>query len=168
MFLNALSARPWSDPQKAGTPPPCLILGCKPGPALQRRLQAAIALYRQNASARLVISGRGEAQIAAQWALIAGIPESAVTIEPRAQNTRQNLEYSAPILGKDPFWLVTDPIHMKRALFFARRFHLCAWPFACAPDPKGFERFKDHLRELFAAIQRIPLDRPGRSSSDRA
>lgn len=63
-----------------------------------------------------------------QW----GVPRDAIVIEERSQNTRQNAEFSAPILAQKSakrLILVTSAYHMPRAVAIFRHLHLDVTPF---------------------------------------
>ncbi len=109
-------------------PCPVLVLGCRPGPALDARVAAAVELYHRGLADRLIISGRGECRAGAEAALRWGVPGAAVTQETDARNTWENLSKSARFLPDDRVWIATDRWHLPRALWFAGRLGLEAYP----------------------------------------
>jgi uncharacterized SAM-binding protein YcdF (DUF218 family) len=103
-----------------------------------RRLFAAVALYRAQHAARLVISG-GEGQYGiAESALMArlaeqlGVPGQAITLEARSHSTWQNAQFTRELepAVDQRIWLVTSALHMPRAAYAFREagFSVCAWP----------------------------------------
>jgi len=96
-----------------------LVLGCRPGPRLSRRVMGAVALWQRGLAQRIVISGRGEAEAGVALAVEQGIPRGALVAEPHARTTLENLTLSRDLLGSSPVWLVTDDWHMARALWLA-------------------------------------------------
>ena len=100
---------------------PALLLGCPPGPRLDARVDDAVALWRRGEVSLLVVSGAGEAGVAAQRCLAAGVPRDRVVVEPRARTTWENLVYTRALTGPGPLWLVSDGWHLPRAAAMARR-----------------------------------------------
>lgn len=89
-------------------------------PGGQRTL-AAVALYRRGQAGHIVISGAGyggdSAELLADVARSAGIPEVALTVEPEATNTWENLRLGLSQLARPPRSLavVTHRAHALRA-----------------------------------------------------
>ena len=86
-----------------------LVLGCRPGPRLARRVMGAVELWRA-----------GEAEVGVSWALEQGVPREALVAEVEARTTLENLKLGRDLLGPGPTWLVTDDWHMPRALWLAQ------------------------------------------------
>jgi len=124
-------------------PCPALVLGCRPGPALDARVKAAAELYRRGLADRVIISGFNECAAGAEIAYQQGVPLAAVDQENEARNTWENLTKSARFLSDDRLWIATDRWHQPRALWFARRQGLEAYP--CPVD-----RIQDHRLSSFA------------------
>jgi uncharacterized SAM-binding protein YcdF (DUF218 family) len=65
---------------------------------------------------------------------------SAILIEDRSRTTRQNLGNARGVLGKDagkPVLIVSDPLHMRRAMAMA-----AAEGFAALPSPTPTTRYR--------------------------
>lgn len=150
-------------------------------PALLRRLERGLALYRAGAAPRLLLTGgapgedadtRSEADAMAEFARATGVPEVDLVLEPEARNTRQNAAKAAAIMARQGWGralLVTDSFHMPRArlLFRARGVEVISAPAADAP-----KRLWPWLREAGALARDLSvvlawrtLSRPGPAPS---
>lgn len=97
-------------------------------PALERRMRVAISLYRAGVAPLLVLSGGGrqavaEAEVMRDLARAAGLPESALMLEPRSRTTLENATETAKLLAADSrpaIVLVTDGYHALRARLLFR------------------------------------------------
>lgn len=99
------------------------------------RLIEGIRLYRvmqqQNQAAKLILSGGSifnspsVSGIMRNIAIMLGVPQSNLVLEPGSQNTYQEAKYLKKTLGKRPFILVTSATHMRRsmAIFHAAGTH---------------------------------------------
>jgi len=114
-----------------------------PSPVFERRIQQGLALYQRGLAPQLVFTGGfggrrarfSESQVARAYALAHGVPSSAILIESRSRTTRGNLQGAACLLRMSHgrrILLVSDPLHMARALWLARDLGLQAYP---APTP---------------------------------
>ena len=96
--------------------------------ALERRMRVAISLYRDGVAPLLVLSGGGrqavpEAEVMRDLALAAGVPDSALMIEPRSRTTLENATETAKLLStgrQSAIVLVTDGYHALRARLLFR------------------------------------------------
>lgn len=92
------------------------------------RITHTLQLYREGRVKKILISGglgfqQVSGSIAAErlrsFLLMAGVPDSVITVEPDAINTYENAKISAEILKKDfpgeKYLLITSAFHMKRA-----------------------------------------------------
>lgn len=86
------------------------------------RLVEGIRLYRQLPNAKLLLSGGGiyvkasEALHLSQVASWFEIPKSNLVLETTSLNTAAEAKAIQPIVGHEPFYLVTSAIHMPRAM----------------------------------------------------
>ena len=101
-----------------------------------RRLIDGLALCRQLPHATLVLSGgggTGETQAEVMGALAAslGWDPSRLILETQARNTEEQARLLVPVVGTDPFVLVTSAKHMPRALALFRARGLSPVPFPC-------------------------------------
>jgi uncharacterized SAM-binding protein YcdF (DUF218 family) len=138
-------------PPLDAVPRPALVLGCPPGPGLDRRVDRAVRLWRAGLVTRLVISGAGEAAHGVARALAAGVPAHAVSAEPHARSTRDNVRLARPLLGADDVWIVSDDWHLPRACVLARRAGLRPRPVPAA-SPR---RARHLLREAVCVVRTV-------------
>lgn len=106
-----------------------------PGPALRRRVDHAVRVFRERNAEHLVVSGGvvtfppAEAWMMRQIALAHGVPEGRVVVEDQSRNTFENAVYTGRII-RDRGWrevvLVTDAFHIQRALYVFHRLGLPA------------------------------------------
>jgi uncharacterized SAM-binding protein YcdF (DUF218 family) len=72
--------------------------------------------------------------------LAEGVPDGALILEDRSRTTLENLLFSQPILaenGIDTVLIVSDPLHMRRAIEIAERLGIDA-----APAPTRTTRYQ--------------------------
>ncbi|TFU18172.1 YdcF family protein [Thermus tengchongensis] len=100
--------------------------GGRPSPALERRLEAALVLYRQGLAPRVAVAGGrlpgdrySEGEVGCRYLRSKGIPREALLCETQSQTTYENLLFLKPHLS-GRILLVTDAPHLPRALFLAR------------------------------------------------
>ena len=116
----------------------------RPSPVLEARLEHAHRLYRDGFAPRIMVTGgvgRGdttsEAEVSRQWLLARGLPDSAVVALPRGRSTFVSMTDVAAWLharGLSRVLLVSDPFHMARLRFEARRTELEAFT---SPTPSS-------------------------------
>jgi len=91
------------------------------------RLVEGIKIHRQFPDAILVVSGKGwvknhsEAQAMKEMAVDLGVAPEKILLEEESNNTADHTKYLAPIVGKDPFVLVTSALHMPRAMMLFKK-----------------------------------------------
>lgn len=118
------------------------VIGDAPSPVFAARIDHAAALYKAGRVKRLVLTGGrspedsiSEAAAARAHAQGQGVPASAILIEDRSRTTRQNIDNARKVLGGaagQPVLIVSDPLHMRRAMAMAADAGLNAQP---APTP---------------------------------
>jgi uncharacterized SAM-binding protein YcdF (DUF218 family) len=104
--------------------------GRRPSPVLRERLNHAILLYRQGYVPRLLFTGGqakksdpAESEVSRRYAIQQGVPAADILIEARSRSTEENLFYAREVARAhrlSTFLLVSDPLHMKRAMAIAR------------------------------------------------
>lgn len=102
----------------------------RPSPVLQERIRHAITLYHRDLAGHVIFTGGfgkgapyAESQVSERYALQKGIPARAILIETESHTTRENLQEAAKLMrenGMQRAIIVSDPLHMARALRLAR------------------------------------------------
>lgn len=119
-----------------------IVLGCavengEPTPVFRERIHHGIRLFHEGYVKYLVFTGGvgegdeiSEAMAAKQYALTMGVPEECILTEERARITEENLEFTRIIMedhGLKTALLVSDPLHMKRAMLMAEDYGVTAY-----------------------------------------
>ncbi len=110
----------------------------------------AAELFRSGAAPKIIVSGAGDAAGNRLLLMNRGVPSSAIELEPNSKTTRQNAEFSMPLLraaGAKRVILVTSWYHSRRALNCFRHYG-AGLEFYSSPSYYGFERAdwsRDHL-----------------------
>ncbi len=109
----------------------------RPSPVLRARLSHALRLYDDRLAPRIIVTGgvgRGdtasEARVGQRWLLAHHVPDSAVIVQPQGRSTQASMTAAGEWLaarGLGTVLLVSDPFHMARLRFEARRTRLTAY-----------------------------------------
>jgi uncharacterized SAM-binding protein YcdF (DUF218 family) len=118
-----------------------------PSPVFAERLRHAAALFQSGQVTWIVVTGGvgqgdtlAESQAGRNWLIDAGVPADRVLIETKSRTTKQNLAFSEPLLAENYIHrvlIVSDPLHMRRAMRMASDLGLDAHP-----SPTRTSRFK--------------------------
>lgn len=118
------------------------VRGAEPSPVFAARIDHAVGLYRRGRVARIVFTGGtgagdsiAESEAARRYAIRAGVPDGRISVETRSRITYGNLLEARALLASQPaprVLIVSDPLHMRRAVTMARDLGLDAHP---APTP---------------------------------
>ncbi|MCF7750244.1 YdcF family protein [Bacillus subtilis subsp. subtilis] len=103
----------------------------KPSPVFEERIRHGLDLYEAGYAPLLIFTGGyggtgarfSESQVARRYALKQGIPDDAILIETASRTTRQNLIEARRLMQQRKLHrviIVSDPLHMARALRLAR------------------------------------------------
>ncbi len=114
----------------------------RPSPVFEERIRHAVDLYKAGRVRLLVMTGGlgpgdrlTEAEAARRWSLEQGVPPEAILLENASRTTQENLELALPLLrrhGLNRVLLVSDPLHMRRAMAIAGKLGIEAVP---SPTP---------------------------------
>jgi uncharacterized SAM-binding protein YcdF (DUF218 family) len=137
----------------------CAVRGDAAGPALARRMDCAIALFRRGVAPRLLLSGGGrrrpEAAAMRDLALAGGVPAAAILTESASRNTNENATFTGRLMrdkGIASLVLVSEAYHLPRARLLFRAAGLAITSVA-HPPPRGLLReFPLWLRECAALV----------------
>ena len=137
--------------------------GARPGPALTRRTEHAVALYARGLAPVIICSGgqagsetSTEAAAACDLAAALGVPRGALIEETRSRSTEENALDTAAILaahGWRSVVLSADGYHLYRADLLFRRAGLVPYPSPAqvtAGPMNPIERYGRETRELAA------------------
>lgn len=107
-------------------------------PVFKERVNHAIQLYRSRRVRKLICTGgQGnkneptESAAARRYAVENGVPIEDILIEENSHNTYENLFYAKQVAdahGLKKVLIVSDPLHMKRAIVMAKDLGLDAYP----------------------------------------
>ena len=98
-------------------------------PVYQERIRHGVWLYENGYVEKLILTGGygegstvSDAAAARQYAVSAGMPEADILLEERSTITQENLLYTKELMeeaGYETAVVVSDPLHMKRAMLLA-------------------------------------------------
>ena len=178
--ICAISIWHYADVDETRTADAAIMLGAAayedgPSPVYRERLNHGIWLWQQGYVEKLILTGGvaegnccSDAAIGAEYALSRGVPAEAILLEETSTITEENLWGAAALMEKEGLHtalLVSDPLHMRRAMLQARDFGLTAWS---SPTPTTlytglWQKLKFLARETFFYMGYRIL-RPFRSS----
>ncbi len=112
----------------------------EPSPVFRERIVHAITLYREGRVERLLFTGGraegdslAESEAAQAMALAAGVPADAILIETVSATTLANLTEAQALMrnaGLESALIVSDPLHLRRAMAMADALEIDAQPSA--------------------------------------
>ena len=143
----------------------------QPSPVFAERLNHSMTLYKRGLVEKLIFTGGtpdGEtvslAESASRYALDRGIPARDIISEPYSRITYENLKYASQIgeaKGLRTFLIVSDPLHMRRAMRMAGDLHMNAR--ASATPTTRYTSFGGRLwflkRETYFYLQYVLVTR---------
>ena len=116
-------------------------------PVYRERINHGIWLYENGYVDYLILTGgigkgneMSDAHAAKQYAIKKGVPEQAILIEEKSTITEENLEHAKAIMDEhslDTAIIVSDPLHMKRAMLMASDYGIDA---CSSPTPTTMYR----------------------------
>jgi uncharacterized SAM-binding protein YcdF (DUF218 family) len=133
----------------------------QPSPVFRERINHAIELYQAGQVGAIIFTGGvgsgdtlAESEAARSYAVAAGVPQEDIWIETTSRNTYQNLAQAgilAQTQGFETLVIVSDPLHMSRAMAIAEELDLQA---VSSPTPttryQSWEpKFSFFLREVY-------------------
>jgi len=118
------------------------VRGNQPSPVFAERINHGITIYRAGQVRTLLFTGGigqgkqiAESEAAKQYAMARGVPVSDILTEAESHTTDENLRFAKRVAEQHhllSFLIVSDPLHMKRAMAMAHDLGLQALP---SPTP---------------------------------
>lgn len=116
-------------------------------PVFAERLRHAAQLYRSGYAPKIILTGGldprntvTDAEAARRWLEREGIPGEDIQMEEKSRYTHENFLYAKEIMDREGWrdaLVVSDPLHMKRAMLCASDFGVRAYP---SPTPTTMYR----------------------------
>lgn len=140
------------------------VWGDKPSPVFEERIRHSIWLYENGYIDKIIYTGgkgendpNSESSIAKKYAMEHSVPEIDIYIEEKSTITQENIMYASEIAKENnisTLLLVSDPLHMKRAMLMTEDYGLEAYS---SPTPTTlYQSAKNKLtflsREVFYYI----------------
>ncbi|MCB9421688.1 MAG: YdcF family protein [Ardenticatenaceae bacterium] len=137
------------------------VWGERPSPVFQERINHAINLYEAGSVEKIIFTGGSdgdgrspESIIAQQYAIEQGVAAADILLETESYITWENLVNAQAVAvenGLSTFIIVSDPLHMKRAMLMAEDLGMTAY---ASPTPTTRYRswqtqFSFLMRETF-------------------
>lgn len=141
-----------------------LVLGCfvredgTPSAMLNDRLKRSVALYRDGAAPKLLMSGDhgtetyNEVQAMKQYALDAGVPSEDVFMDHAGFSTYESIYRVRDVFCAKKILIVTQEYHLSRALYIAEKLGLEAYGVACDYQSYVGQEKRD-VREVLARVK---------------
>lgn len=166
---TALSIVSYSEKDETRHADAAIVLGASvwdnsPSPVFCERINHAVELYNDGYVKAVIMTGgtgegniRSEADIAREYAEQKGVPADAIFKEESSSITAENIENAKRVMSEQGFstaLIVSDPLHMKRAMSYAKDLGMTAYS---SPTPTSLYRsWKTKLpflvREVFYYI----------------
>ena len=144
-----------------------VVLGCRKVLAhgrlnlyFTRRIAAAAELYKAGKVDCLIVSGDNhikaydEASDMKESLVAAGVPESRIVCDYAGFRTLDSVVRAKKVFGLDSFIIVSQPDHVRRAVFTARGFGCDAYGYV-AQDVNGRYSIKTTIREQLAKVAAV-------------
>jgi uncharacterized SAM-binding protein YcdF (DUF218 family) len=106
-------------------------------PVFRERIHHGIWLYQNGYVDALIFTGgigegngRSDAWVAGQYAIEQGVPEADILLEEKSTITQENIANAKKIMDEKGYRtaiIVSDPLHMKRAMLMARDYGIEAY-----------------------------------------
>lgn len=132
----------------------------EPSPVFKERINHGIWLYQNGYAGKIIFTGGkgtgniySDSFIAREYAMRQGIPFDDILIEEQSSTTQQNIDYASKIMNTNLMKsaiIVSDPLHMKRAMKMAKDYGLTAYS---SPTPTSkYKTLKTKLPFLIREI----------------
>jgi uncharacterized SAM-binding protein YcdF (DUF218 family) len=157
----ALSIYFYNTQSKTKSADAAIVLGAevwqeKPSPVFRERINHAINLYHKGKVDSIIFTGGvgkdknyAEATVGKRYAIARGVEETDILVETKSRTTLQNLKNAKQVASKQDlskFIIVSDPLHLKRAILMARDLGMNAYP--SATPTTRYQSIKSKLKFL--------------------
>ena len=121
--------------------------GSRQNYAFLGRVDSSASLWVQYPHMKLILSGYEddrwyqEAHDLLDALVIKGVPDSVCILDPNSADTYETLMFYKEQFGKEPFVLISQEIHLKRALWMANEMELNAYGYEAGGYPDGIPRW---------------------------
>ena len=137
------------------------VLDEEPSPVFRERINHGIWLYENGYVDKIIFTGGfgqgneySDSHVALKYAIENGVPAESIFIEEKSTITQENISYAMQIMEENNLTtaiLVSDPLHMRRAMTMAQDYGLTAYS---SPTPTTMiqsrsTRFPFLAREVF-------------------
>lgn len=144
---SAISIYVYGNTPYVGKADAAIVLGAaawgnQPSPVFRERINHGINLYNSgNIRSLIFTGGKGESDepaesvVAKRYAIANGVPEANILTETQSRTTWQNLYYAKQVAVAHQLkrvLIVSDPLHLKRAVLMAQDLGIDAYP---SPTP---------------------------------
>ncbi|MBE6757538.1 MAG: SanA protein [Ruminococcaceae bacterium] len=141
-----------------------VVLGClvredgTPSDMLRDRLKRGVALYKEGAAPKLLMSGDhgrqeyNEVETMKAYAVGEGVPSEDVFMDHAGFSTYETMYRAREIFGAKKVLVVTQEYHLYRALYIAERLGLEAWGVASDYETY-YGQTKRDVREVLARVK---------------
>lgn len=141
-FANAMSIWNYSKTDEKSVADAAIVLGAGAddggvSPVFRERINHGIWLYQNEYVDKIILTGgygegndHSDAYIAREYALTQGVPETDILLEEKSTITQENIENAKAIMYDNAYKtaiLVSDPLHMKRAMLMAEDYGITAY-----------------------------------------
>lgn len=131
-----------------------------PRPVLTARLDAALELYETGMIARIIVSGSADTDYHEPRAMSAylrehGVPEFVIREDDKGDNTRATCERATDEFAVDEAVLVTQAVHLSRALYLCRSMDMTAYGYPAEPAGSQVAQSFQQLRETGAKMRAV-------------
>lgn len=134
-----------------------------PRPIVQRRLDAALELYRSGIVGEIVVSGfrddvrndYNEPEIMKQYLLEQGVPMERITKDAAGDNSYATCRNASQNYSDDALILISQPTHIRRALYLCRNMGLDAMGYEAAASPSRRWFAMQTSRELLGNVKAV-------------
>ena len=131
-----------------------------PSPVFKERLNQGILMYCQGYVNKLILTGgtaegltRSDAAIGGAYVMEQGIPREDVLLEAESRITEENLKNASLIMRQDGLssaLIISDPLHMKRAMLMAGDAGITAY--SCPTSTTRYQSTQTRLRFLVRGV----------------